>query len=144
MISQELTNELKKRRDDLYKFLDIKNKELIDLNYDKEISSPKFWDDSEKAEKVLKNKKQNKNWIEIYDRIIALGLGEGTEKFKLLKNTSDLTPRGGTVSTIVLSVLTSGMNPQMEFHFSEAFPISLTSLDFSSAATDVEYFTATV
>jgi len=85
-----------------------------------------------------------KNWIEIYDRIIALGLGEGTEKFKLLKNTSDLTPRGGTVSTIVLSVLTSGMNPQMEFHFSEAFPISLTSLDFSSAATDVEYFTATV
>ena len=69
MISQELTNELKKRRDDLCKFLDIKNKELIDLNYDKEISSPKFWDDSEKAEKVLKNKKQNKSWIEIYKDI---------------------------------------------------------------------------
>ena len=25
-----------------------------------------------------------KNWIEIYDRIIALGLGEGTEKYRLL------------------------------------------------------------
>ena len=69
MISQELTNKLKQRRDDLCKFLDIKNKELIDLNYDKEISSPKFWDDSEKAEKVLKNKKQNKSWIEIYKEI---------------------------------------------------------------------------
>ena len=69
MISQELTNKLKERRDDLCKFLDIKNKELIDLNYDKEISSPKFWDDSEKAEKVLKNKKQNKSWIEIYKDI---------------------------------------------------------------------------
>ena len=85
-----------------------------------------------------------KNWIEIYDRIIALGFAEGHEKYRLLQGKSDLTPRGGTVSTIVLSVLTSGMNPQMEFHFYEAFPISLTSLDFSSAATDVEYFTATV
>ena len=84
-----------------------------------------------------------KNWIEIYDRIIALGLGEGTENYRLLKGASDLTPRGGTVSTIVLSVLTSGMNPQMEFHFSEAFPISISSLEFNSSATDVEYFTAT-
>ena len=84
-----------------------------------------------------------KNWIEIYDRVIALGLGEGTEKYRLLKSASDLTPRGGTVSTIVLSILTSGMNPQMEFHFNEAFPISISSLEFNSSATDVEYFTAT-
>ena len=84
-----------------------------------------------------------KNWIEIYDRVIALGLGEGTENYRLLKGASDLTPRGGTVSTIVLSILTSGMNPQMEFHFSEAFPISISSLEFNSSATDVEYFTAT-
>jgi hypothetical protein len=84
-----------------------------------------------------------KNWIEIYDRIIALGLAEGQEKYRLLKASTDLTPRGGTVSTIVLSILTSAMNPQMEFHFYEAFPISISSLDFSSSATDVEYFTAT-
>ena len=84
-----------------------------------------------------------KNWIEIYDRCIALGLAEGHEKYRLLQGKSDLTPRGGTVSTIVLSILTSAMNPQMEFHFYEAFPISISSLDFSSAAPDVEYFTAT-
>ena len=84
-----------------------------------------------------------KNWMEIYDRIIALGLAEGGEKYRLLKAKSDLTQRGGTVSTLVLTVLTSAMNPQMEFHFYEAFPITLSALDFDSANTDLEYFTAT-
>ena len=85
-----------------------------------------------------------KNWAEIYDRIIALGLAEGGEKYRLLKAKSDLTQRGGTVSTLVLTVLTSAMNPQMEFHFYEAFPITLSALDFDSANADLEYFTATV
>ena len=84
-----------------------------------------------------------KNWTEIYDRIIALGLAEGSEKYRLLKAKSDTTQRGGTVSTLVLTILTSAMNPQMEFHFYEAFPISLSALDFDSANTDLEYFTAT-
>jgi len=84
-----------------------------------------------------------KNWIEIYDRIIALGLAEGGENYRLLKAKSNTTQRGGTVSTLVLTVLTSAMNPQMEFHFYEAFPISLSALDFDSANTDLEYFTAT-
>ena len=35
------------------------------------------------------------------------------------------------------------MNAQMEFHFFEAFPISISSLDFDSSAGDLEYFTAT-
>ena len=84
-----------------------------------------------------------KNWMEIYDRIIALGMAEGNEKYRLLKAKSDLTSRGGTVSTIVLTILTSAMNPQMEFHFYEAFPISISSLEFNSSNTDIEYFTAT-
>jgi len=84
-----------------------------------------------------------KNWTEIYDRIIALGLAEGGENYRLLKAKSDLTQRGGTVSTLVLTVLTSAMNPQMEFHFYEAFPTSISALDFDSANTDLEYFTAT-
>ena len=84
-----------------------------------------------------------KNWMEIYDRIIALGLAEGGENYRLLKAQSDLTQRGGTVSTLVLTVLTSAMNPQMEFHFYEAFPTSISALEFDSAAGDLEYFTAT-
>ena len=35
------------------------------------------------------------------------------------------------------------MNPQMEFHFYDAFPISVSALDFDSANADLEYFTAT-
>ena len=81
--------------------------------------------------------------MEIYDLIIALGLAEGGEKYKKLKAKSDLTQRGGTVSTLVLTILTSAMNPQMEFHFYEAFPISISALDFDSANADLEYFTAT-
>ena len=83
-----------------------------------------------------------KNWMELYD-IIAMGLAEGHEKYKLLKASNTLQPRGGGYSTIVLTILTSGMNPQMEFHFYDAFPISLTALDFDSSVADVEYFTAT-
>ena len=84
-----------------------------------------------------------KNWIEIYDRIIAMGLAEGYEKHRILKASNTLQPRGGGFSTVVLTVLTSGMNPQMEFHFYDAFPISISALEFDSSAADVEYFTAT-
>ena len=85
-----------------------------------------------------------KNWTEIYDRIIALGLAEGQEKFRKLKTSgSNPTARGGTVSTIVLTLLTSAMNPQMEFHFFDAFPINVSSIEFDSSAADVEYFVAT-
>ena len=83
-----------------------------------------------------------KNWVEIYDRIIAMGLAEGHEKFKKLQE-KGMHPRGGAFSTIVLTILTSGMNPQMEFHFYDAFPISISALDFDSANADLEYFTAT-
>ena len=84
-----------------------------------------------------------KNWTEIYDRIIATGLTEGHEKYRLLKDSNTINPRGGVVSTVVLTVLTSAMNPQMEFHFYDAFPISLSALDFDSSVGDLEYFTAT-
>ena len=85
-----------------------------------------------------------KNWMEIYDRITALGMVGGGEPYrKLQASGSNLTQRGGIVSTIVLTILTSGMNPQMEFHFYEAFPTTLSALDFDSASADLEYFVAT-
>ncbi len=84
-----------------------------------------------------------KNWSEIYNRIIAMGLAEGHEKYRVLRDSNPLHPRGGGYSTIVLTVLTSGMNPQMEFHFYEAFPITISALDFDSSAQDVEYFQST-
>ena len=41
-----------------------------------------------------------KNWIEIYDRVIALGLAEGSEKYRLLKAKSDTTPVSYTHLTL--------------------------------------------
>ena len=84
-----------------------------------------------------------KNWSEIYNKIIAMGLAEGYENYRVLKGSDVLKPRGGAYTNLVLTVLTSGMNPQMEFHFYDAFPISLSALDFDSSAADVEYFQAT-
>ena len=83
-----------------------------------------------------------KNWTEIYNRIIATGLTEGHEKYRLLKASDPIHPRGGIVSTIVLTVLTSAMNPQMEFHFYDAFPINVSSIEFDSSAADLEFFQA--
>ena len=44
----------------------------------------------------------------------------------------------------VLTVLTGNMNPQINFKFSECFPLTLSSIQFDSSQTDVEYVTADV
>ena len=46
-------------------------------------------------------------------------------------------------SDAVLTILTSNMNPQLEIHFERCYPISIGALDFTSAATETEYFLAT-
>ena len=47
-------------------------------------------------------------------------------------------------SDAVLTILTSNMNPQLEIHFERCYPIGLGALDFTSAATETEYFLAQV
>jgi len=41
-----------------------------------------------------------------------------------------------------LTLLTSAMNPQMEFHFYDAFPTNVSSIEFDSSSADLEYFIA--
>ena len=81
-----------------------------------------------------------KNWLAIYDWIIGMGFPteEGQAKYKKLAATSELT------TDAVLTVLTSNMNPQINFRFNECFPLSLSSIAFDSGGTDVEYVTADV
>ena len=81
-----------------------------------------------------------KNWLSIYDWIIGLGFPtkEGQEKYKKLTETSTLT------TDAVLTVLTSNMNPQINFYFKECFPLSLSSIAFDSGGTDIDYVTADV
>ena len=81
-----------------------------------------------------------KNWLSIYDWIIGLGFPtkEGQEKYKKLTEDSELT------TDATLTVLTSNMNPQINFVFRECFPLSLSSIAFDSGGTDIDYVTADV
>ena len=81
-----------------------------------------------------------KNWLSIYDWIIGLGFPtkEGQEKYKKLAEASELT------TDATLTVLTSNMNPQINFYFKECFPLSLSSIAFDSGGTDIDYVTADV
>ena len=81
-----------------------------------------------------------KNWLSIYDWIIGLGFPtkEGQEKYKKLTEDSELT------TDATLTVLTSNMNPQINFVFRECFPLSLSSIPFDSGGTDIDYVTADV
>ena len=81
-----------------------------------------------------------KNWLSIYDWIIGLGFPteEGQAKYKKLSENSEL------VTDATLTVLTSNMNPQINFHFKNCFPLSLSSIAFDSGGTDIDYVTADV
>ena len=81
-----------------------------------------------------------KNWLSIYDWIIGLGFPtpEGQAKYAKLAIASELT------TDATLTVLTSNMNPQINFVFRECFPLSLTSIAFDSGGTDIDYVTADV
>ena len=81
-----------------------------------------------------------KNWLSIYDWIVGLGFTtpEDQKEYKKLSEAGELT------TTAILTVLTSNMNPQINFVFRECFPLSLTSIAFDSGGTDIDYVTADV
>ena len=81
-----------------------------------------------------------KNWLSIYNWIIGIGAPtqEALRQHVKLKEASELT------TDATLTVLTSNMNAQMHFRFQECFPLNLSSIEFDSGATDVEYVTASV
>ena len=63
-----------------------------------------------------------KNWMEVYNWM----LGSPSE------------------TSGVLTILSSSMNPTMEAHFKQLFPISLSAMDFDSTTTDPTYHQASV
>ena len=63
-----------------------------------------------------------KNWMEVYNWM----LGNPSE------------------TSGVLTILSSSMNPTMEAHFKQLFPISLSAMDFDSTTADPTYHQASV
>ena len=81
-----------------------------------------------------------KNWISIYDWIIGIGVPTEQSRRKHIK----LKETDGLTADATLTVLTSNMNAQMHFRFLNCFPLNLSSIEFDSGATDVDYLTASV
>ena len=65
---------------------------------------------------------------------------ENDNREKLIKRQNEGTER----TSAVLTVLTSNMNAQINFFFNEVWPLNLSSIDFNTTGTDVDYVTATV
>jgi hypothetical protein len=88
------------------------------------------------------------NYMAIHNWLTGLGFPESTQNYRdLLTNQDDLTqpldPKRA-FSDGSLYILDSNYNTNAIVKFKDLFPVSLTSLEFDSTQTDVQYFTADV
>ena len=84
-----------------------------------------------------------KNYQEIFNWIMGLGFPDNYEQYASLKR-KGVNAGEGIYSDGNLTVLTSAMNPNIQFSFRNMFPYSVTDLDFATSSADVEYLEATV
>ena len=85
------------------------------------------------------------NYMSIHNWITGLGFPETTQQYKdLTTNDDDLRDPKEAFSDGSLYILNSNYNTTAIVKFKDLFPISLSSLEFNSTATDVQYFTADV
>lgn len=78
-----------------------------------------------------------KNWQEIYEWIKEMGISENFEEYESRK-------KKGLNTQGVLTILTGSNVPQLEFHFRQMFPISISGLQFDISSTDIAYLTADI
>ena len=85
------------------------------------------------------------NYMSIHNWITGLGFPETTQQYKdLTTNDEGLRDPKEAFSDGSLYILNSNYNTTAIVKFKDLFPISLSSLEFNSTATDVQYFTADV
>ena len=102
------------------------------------------------------------NYISLHKWMTAIGFPKTRDQFKEWRSTDSVTPTAtqGISSDIgdvkpptmtrpmfgdaTLTILTNKNNPIVEVRFRDIYPASLSSLDFTQNATDVEYLTASV
>ena len=100
------------------------------------------------------------NYITLHNWLTGIGFPKSRSQFSTFRDTTSKTPDSQKgVSTDIgdvkqstpdksmysdafLMVLSNKNNPIVEVNFHNVYPISLSALDFSQAATDVEYMTA--
>ena len=93
------------------------------------------------------------NYLAIYKWITGLGYPESLGEFKQLKTndirtnasaSDDGDPRYFEFSDATLQILNSNYKPSVLVNFKDAFPVSLSTLEFDVADRDYSYFTANV
>jgi hypothetical protein len=98
------------------------------------------------------------NYKSLHDWMRGIGFPSSRSEFKEFRDVTSLTPAGGKTPSVdivgsatpdkalysdaFLMLLSNKNNPIIEVVFENIFPISLSGLDFTQTATDVEYITA--
>ena len=93
-----------------------------------------------------------KNWYQVHDWIRATGTPVSQTEFKynrkgvpsLWTDPSEDGPQNDWKSDASLKVLSSNYQTVAEFVFKDCFPVSLSTLNFDAAVSDINYFTAEV
>ena len=96
------------------------------------------------------------NYISCHNWLIGIGFPKEREQFTNFRSGTSNTPTAGaggntdigkvgkSTADRSLTVLTNKNNPILEVRFEDLFPVSLSSLNFSQSAEDVQYLTATI
>ena len=96
---------------------------------------------------------QMENYLSIYNWMTGLGYPENAGQFRQLKKddlrtdasvSDDADPRYFEFSDATLQILSSNYKPSVLVNFKDAFPTTLSTLDFDVSTRDYAYFTAEV
>lgn len=82
------------------------------------------------------------NYLEIHNWIKALGFPDKFDQYDVI-NRKPIMSGEGIRSDISLLVLSSSRNPTYDITFKDAFPVSLSGVEFDTRTQDVQYVTAT-
>ena len=96
---------------------------------------------------------QMENYLSIYNWMTGLGYPENAGQLRQLKKddlrtdasvSDDADPRYFEFSDATLQILSSNYKPSVLINFKDAFPVSLSTLEFDVSTRDYAYFTAEV
>jgi hypothetical protein len=82
------------------------------------------------------------NYTTIHNWITGLGFPETTEQFSNLITYEEILDQKLAFSDASLKILNSNYRTVKTIKFKDVYPVSLTSLDFTSTDNDYQYFTA--
>ena len=99
------------------------------------------------------------NYISLHNWMTGIGFPEKREQFQIFRDVTSNTPASGKTPPVDLAgkaipdkslfsdafiqILSNKNNPIVEVNFENAFPISLSALDYTQNATNVDYIVAT-